>query len=41
MDEMCRFCIGYHVSFNIDVPRQMQEILKIHLSCPLMDGNRK
>jgi len=41
MDEMCWFCIGYHVSLNIDAPRQKQEIKKIHLSCPLMDGNRK
>jgi hypothetical protein len=39
MDEMCRFCVGHHVSVNLDAPRQKQEFKKIHLSCPLMDGN--
>jgi hypothetical protein len=41
LEEMCQFCIGHHVGDNLDVPRQKQEFFLIHLSCPLMDGNRK
>jgi hypothetical protein len=41
MDEMCGFCIGHPVNVNIDAPRQKQDFFLIHLSCPLMDGNRK
>jgi hypothetical protein len=25
MDEMCQFCIGQHVTINLDAPRQKQE----------------